>query len=119
MFVRLVERNERTIDEQIVEMYIMTLTRALEWFIHNARESTILHVDVIDIVCILQTIEQDAVFTLLASHVLHIDITNGRIESTRSSFLWVIIEVDTQYGFLALSYLYVAHVNVFRNATSA
>ena len=99
-------------------MNIMTLTRALERFIHNARESTILHVDVIDVVCIIQTIEQDAIFTLLASHILHVHVANGWIESTRSVFFRVVVQVDTQNSLLALSHFYVTHVNVLRNTTS-
>ena len=116
MLVGLLLEHERTVDEEIVKMEVLSFARLVDGITVNAVEPTILHVYVIYGVCqflVFVANNHHTVFRLLASDVLHVDILDGGVEASAAYLLRLVVGIDFQHSFAALSHFHVAEVDVF------
>ena len=94
----------------------------MDGLVLNTVELTVLDCDVVDGVgqfLVLVAHNHDAVFRLLARHVLHRHIAYGGIESSAAGFLGLVVGIDFQHGLLTLAYGDVAQVDVLNHAATA
>ncbi len=77
------------------------------------------HVDVVDICAGVESDDLNAVFALFASHVLDVDIAHDGEVATAAYFIVLVVEVDLQYRFAALSHFDVAGVDIFDDSATA
>lgn len=104
---------------KVLDVDIVRLASAIYWFGTQSLELTVLHVDVVYLVLILKSVEEDAVLRLLTCHILHIHVTYCWDMTTLCNLVWLIDEVDTHNGFLTLTYADVTHEDVLVDAATA
>ena len=109
---------KRTIDKEILVFHVAGLSSNLVTFLHTI-EAAVLDVDVINVGNTVEGNDEHAVLTLIASDVLDVDVAHCRHETAAADFLGLIVEVDFQNRFAALSYLDVAGINVLNDTATA
>ena len=97
----------------------MAQAGAVETALANAVEAAVLHVDVVDVVGVVKTVEQQAVLALVAGDVLHVDVADGGVEPAAAVLLRLVVEVDAHHGLTALANFNLAHVDVLYHAATA
>ena len=76
---------------------IVTLAGTLNRHDADTIELTVLHVDVVDVVGFVQSVQFDTELTLLTGDIAHIDVANGRNESALGGFVGFVTEVDAHH----------------------
>ena len=109
---------KRTIDKEILVFHVAGLSSNLVTFLHTI-EAAVLDVDVINVGNTVEGNDEHAVLALVASDVLDVDVAYCRQETAAADFLGLIVEVDFQNRFAALSYLDVAGINVLNDTATA
>ena len=122
VLVRRILENQRTIDRQVVVGDVLCKTNLMDGLVVNTIELAVAYRDIVDGIGklrLLITHNHDAILGLLTSNVLHQHIADNGVETAAANLAWLIVRVDFQDGFLALSYRDVAHVDVLDDATTA
>ena len=122
VLVRRILENQRTIDRQVVVGDVLCKTNLMDRLAVNTIELAVAYRDIVDGIGklrLLITHNHDAILRLLTSNVLHQHIADNGVETAAANLAWIIVRVDFQDGFLALSYRDIAHVDVLDDATTA
>ena len=121
MLVGLFLQYQRAVDHQVVVGDVLRLANLVDGLAVHPVELTVPDGDVVHRIGqlgVVVTHNHDAIFRLLAGHVLHRHVTNGGVESATAHLARLVVGVDFQYSLLALSYGDVAHVDVLDDATA-
>ena len=97
----------------------MALASAPDGLALHAVEAAVLDVDVVDVVVVLQTIDEDAILALLAGDVLHVDVSHRWDEASLGGFVGFIFQVDAHHGLTALSHAHAPHIYILRHSATA
>ena len=109
---------KRSVDGEVVKLHVLGLAGNLHRFFLYTVEVTVLHGNVAYVLYLVSTNDEHAIVALLASYIFYAYILYGRFESAVADFLWLVVEIDFYYSFLALTYCNLAHVDVLDYSTT-
>ena len=78
----------------------------------------IFNADVIYVVIIVETNNEDAELAFFAGHIFQMNVADSRSEATVAVFTVLVLQVDAQHGFSALAYGDVTHEDVFNQSAT-
>ena len=68
---------------------------------------------------ILQPYNKHPQFTLLASHIFQMHITDNRVKPSLTFLPVLVLQIDAKYSFTTLSYRYITHIYIFYKSSTA
>lgn len=107
-----------SVDIEVFECYVFSAFDVVSVF-GNVIETGVFDADVIYMVIIVQSDDEYAKLALFASHILQMDVTDSGSETSVAFFPVLVLQVDAQYGFAALSYGDVAYKYVLDDSATA
>ncbi len=112
-----VVEHERPVDEEVVKLDVAGLAGDAHRSLGDTLEMAVLHRHVAHVLDVRQSDDLHAILAFLARHVLHVDLSHGRLKPPVAYLLGFVIEIDTQHGLVTLSHGDIAHVDILDHAT--
>ena len=119
VLIRVFGEQQRPVHHHVVEFQPMTQSGAFQSLVLHPVKPTVFHVYVVDVVGVLQSVEQYAIFALLAVHLLHVHVAHGGVESPATHLFGLVVQVDAHHCLAAFTHLHFSHIDILYHATSA
>ena len=111
--------DESLFHHHVVQIQVVAQSGAQQPLVSHTVELAVLHMDVVDVVGVVQSVEQDAILALLAGHLLHVHVPHRGVESAAAHLLRVVVQVDAHHRLTAFAHLHFPHVDVLYHAATA
>ena len=85
----------------------------------NIIKMGIFNADVIYVLIIVETNNEDTELAFFAGHIFQVDVADSGSEATVAIFTVLVLQVDAQHGFAALAYGDVTHEHIFNQSATA
>ena len=119
VFVRRIEENRGAVDDEITEVEIVALSRALDSLFLHTVKLTVINMNVVNLICIVKTVDKHTILTLLAGDIAHINISHRGDVAALCLLVRLIREVDAHHSLTALADGNIADIDILGDTSTA